>query len=71
MFAFSETVWEPKVAIYEENISTLKPKERQRIMDAAAEYLGKAPPLSKGKGHMPMTEEKLELIWESGSDGDD
>jgi hypothetical protein len=39
MFAFSETIWEPRAEFYlEKSISKLKEKEWGSIMDAAAEY---------------------------------
>jgi len=67
MFAFSETVWEPRAEFYlEKGISKLKEKDWENIMNAAANYSNilKAP-MSKGKQHAPApTEEELELAWD-------
>ena len=39
VFAFSETVWEPRAALYLKNILMLKGNEWERIMSTAMEYL--------------------------------
>ncbi len=69
MFAFSETVWELRAALYLKNILTLREKEWEKIMTAAMEY-SKIPPSSKGKGRATnvKTEDELQLTWDTDSD---
>ena len=72
MFAFSETVWEPRAEFYlEKGVSKLKDKDWENILKAAANFSNviKAPATSKGKERVPaMAEEELELAWDSESD---
>ena len=74
MFTFSETMWEPRVMFYlEKGVMNLKPKDWERIMTAAAAYSGVSKPSSlklKGKQHMSVTEEELQLQWESDPDSE-
>ncbi len=75
MFAFNETIWESRIELYKQNISDLKSKDWDRIMEGAAEYSTVFKPSlksSKGKQRMLATEEEQQLEWESdsGSDGD-
>ena len=66
MFAFSETVWEPRVAFYlEKGISKLKEKDWGNIMKAADYSNGI---LLKGKQRAAVTQEELELLWDSESE---
>jgi len=69
MFAFSETVWEPRAALYLKNILTLREKEWEKIMTVTMEY-SKIPLSSKGKGRATnvKTEDELQLIWDTDSD---
>jgi hypothetical protein len=74
MFAFCETVWEPRANFYlEKGISKLKEKDWGNIMKAASKYssvikLLEKPSPSK-KRHLSPTEEEMELAWnDSGSD---
>ena len=67
MFAFSETAWQARVELYGKGISKLKEKDWKNIMRAAAEYSNvvKTSTTSKGKNHAAVTEEDLELTWDS------
>ena len=77
MFAFSETTWEPRAEFYlEKSIAKLKEKEWEKIMDAASEYSNVIKAKSelkkahgKGKRIIQLTEEELELEYDSDSDG--
>jgi hypothetical protein len=77
MFAFSETIWEPRAEFYlEKSISKLKEKEWGSIMDAAAEYstifkVKPFPSKGKGKSRVQATEEEIELEYDSDSDKED
>jgi hypothetical protein len=73
MFAFSETIWEPRAECYlEKGISKLKEKDWENIMKAAANYstLIKLSSTLKGKQRVVATEEELDLVWDSDSDSD-
>ena len=67
MFAFSETAWQARVELYGKGISKLKEKDWKNIMRAAAEYSNvvKTSTTSKGKNRAAVTEEDLELTWDS------
>jgi lipopolysaccharide biosynthesis glycosyltransferase len=73
MFAFSETVWEPRTMLYlEKSISKLKEKDWKKILEAASEYSNipksqKSVALLKGKGREVITKEEMELAWDSDS----
>ena len=72
MFAFSEAAWVSRVEFHlEKGIAKLKEKDWTNIMIAAAEYsnaINKASdPATRRKGDA-MTEEELELVWDSESD---
>jgi hypothetical protein len=74
MFAFSETIWDPRVVFYlKKSITNLKDKEWDNIMEAAAEFSSILKP-SKEKGkvqnYMQRTEEEQELEYDSNSDDD-
>ncbi len=74
MFAFSETIWEPRVEFYlEKSISKLKDKEWEAIMNAASEFSNvikakQAPSKEKGKTRVQATEEERELEYEYSSE---
>lgn len=71
MFAFSETVWEPRVELYlEKGVVKLKQKDWTNILNAASEYSNfiKISPTSKAKKPALMMEEELELAWDSESE---
>ena len=71
MFAFSETVWEPRVQFYLMGLLKLKEKDWTNILNAAAEYSNhiiKISPTSKGKKCALATEEELDFNWDSESE---
>lgn len=67
MFVFSETAWQARVELYGKAILKLKEKDWKNIMSAVAEYSNvvKTSTTSKGKNHAAVTEEDLELTWDS------
>jgi lipopolysaccharide biosynthesis glycosyltransferase len=69
MFAFSETAWEPRAALYLQNILMLREKEWEKIITAAMEYSTTVKIPSKGKGCSHMkNEDELQLTWDTDSD---
>jgi hypothetical protein len=76
MFAFSKSIWEPRVIFYlEKSILKLRDKEWEAIMDAASEYSNviktqQAPSKGKGKARVQATEEERELEYECSSEPD-
>ena len=73
MFAFSEAAWVSRVEFYlEKGIARLKEKDWTNIMRAAAEYSNaikdKASDAATRRKGRAMTEEELELTWDSDSD---
>jgi len=76
MFAFSETLWLPKIQSHlEKSMPKLKEKDWKKIMKEVGQFTnavtlkaGK----SSGKGRaMPEDDDELELSWESDSDDSD
>jgi len=73
MFAFSEAAWEPRATFYLENIMKLKEKDWKNIMNAAAEYsnaIKSDNSSSTTRKRFSMTEEELDLVWDSESESD-
>jgi len=74
MFAFSKAAWEPRATFYlEKGIMKLKEKDWKNIMNAAAEYsntIKSDNSSSTTRKHFSMTEEELDLVWDSESESD-
>ena len=70
MFAFSESSWKCRAEFYlEKGISKLKEKDWTNIMKGAAEHSAFVSKLSSASARKEPTEEELEMVWESDSDG--
>jgi hypothetical protein len=72
MFAFSESVWQPRATFYlEKSIMNLKTKDWESIMDAAADYSQiLREKKGKAKNRARPTEEEQELEYVSDSEED-
>ena len=57
MFAFSETIWQPRAELYLKGILKIKEKDWKTIMKAEN-------PTAK-KGRAVATEEEMDLVWDS------
>ncbi len=69
MLAFSEALWKPRVEFHlEKGIVKLKKKDWKNITDGVTKLVGMDS--EAGRTNRNVTEEELELAWESESDGE-